>query len=109
MIPNLPRWAWGAILTGLGVIALFVALHIHDRNVVKADRAKQEAQVTRKELESEREANRKGEIRDTEREEKTRELREAADNAPNGNDAGPKTRAVLDELRRQAAANQPTQ
>ena len=114
-----PRWL--QTLAGAALLALAVWLFtgpiwkvvdwFNDREAVGDYKAETRAKVTGKVLEAERSANRNDAERRVVRERQTDELERAREEAMRANPepvlAGPATRAVLQELRRQQDANHP--
>lgn len=87
-------------------------LHSHDKHVITNHDAVQAAQVSSTELQAERTAEANDAVRRDVQESQAKDLNDARDNAIRSNpdeaskSAGPATRAVLGELRRQQAGNQ---
>jgi hypothetical protein len=108
VLPPLAR----KVLIGFAALFVFASgfgiwLVIHDHGVVKADRAKVEAKVTKTVLEAEHTADRNDESRRVVRERNTDALRHVREQAirdepvASQQEAGPAVRAVLAELRQQ--------
>jgi hypothetical protein len=112
---GIPARLHKAALIGAGVILLvagaFLALHLHDNSVRKADRAATEAAVAKRALAAERTANRADVARQAEIQANDATTRKAIDDAaakdPEGakSPAGPVTRAATDELRKRQSGN----
>ena len=106
------------VLIGLAVFALVIVAGVYvglrERAAVKADRAERQAEVTETVLEAERSANRNDEQRRAVRERQIDVLESAREQAitehPDETSlpAGPAVRAVLRELREQAAGDSDT-
>lgn len=111
-VTGLPKWLRYGIAVVVGALLIWGGWNLwlwqHDKGVIEQDRADTRAKVNETMLDAEREANRKDEARRVVRERQTDELETAREEAikespdETSDIAGPATRAVLRELRRQA-------
>ena len=103
-----PRWAQGLALIAVSIVTFLAWDAWDDRAAIKQDRAERRAKITETVLDAERQANRNDMGRRVVRDRQTDELERAREEAMRANPepvlAGPATRAVLEELRRQKSA-----
>lgn len=112
-LPNLPRWARGAILLAVALAAFLIWLGLHDRAVIERHDNKRAAEVSKRTLQAERTANSNEQVRRVERDKQAKDLETAINEAVRENPdetsrpVGPAVRAALRELREAAARNSP--